>query len=412
MAILKNMWLRGASQKLGGVVLYTRAGETVARELAPAIQNPRTESQMSQRVRLANVVNFYKASASWMRGAFESKPAKQSDYNAFVSANLTASEVALTKSEAATGAAIVAPYRVTAGSLPSISWTSTDTSTPVSSLIVGNFDFGSATTVGQFASGLLANNNIPAGAQLSVIIFDQTVDGQGVPYINTRKYEVLLNAGNIQPLRNYIPETLLRVNEAETNNLGINLQGINGGFVMVLSHTTGSSLRVSTQNVILTPTNTLYTRYTSSSQRAEAIRSYGESTDVFLDSNAANYAPGSAASGPQITGMSIGGQTYAPGSEILYRFGDGEQITLNLSTPINVNAGATVNLSVQGINDSLTFEYNGANLQNVTSVTLTADEALDLTSQITSPLQMNVEFDPSSGSPSIFAYYLATGGLE
>ena len=61
MAVLQNMWLRGAKKKLGGTVLYTQGGRTLQRELAPEVKNPKTPAQMGQRVKWANLVAFYRA---------------------------------------------------------------------------------------------------------------------------------------------------------------------------------------------------------------------------------------------------------------------------------------------------------------------------------------------------------------
>ena len=119
MAILKSLIVRGGRKQIGGMVLYSRNGETIARELAAQVTNPRTPAQMEQRVKLSNLVAVYRANASWMRGAFENKKDRESDYNAFVSANVGNNAVALSKSDVAAGAAVVGNYKITSGSLPS-----------------------------------------------------------------------------------------------------------------------------------------------------------------------------------------------------------------------------------------------------------------------------------------------------
>ena len=69
MAIVTSMWLKGTKQKLGGSVLYQAMGQTRQRELAANVANPRTNSQMQQRTRWANLVNFYRVNAGWMKFA-------------------------------------------------------------------------------------------------------------------------------------------------------------------------------------------------------------------------------------------------------------------------------------------------------------------------------------------------------
>ena len=309
MAILKNLWLRGGSQKLAGAVLYTRKGETIARELAAAVSNPRTTAQMSQRVRLSNVVNFYKVSAKWMRGAFESKAENQSDYNAFVAANLTASQVALTKSQAATGAAVVAPYKISQGSINPISWSNTGTTLPTSDLYVGDLAITGTTTVGQFSAALEAANNLMDGMQLSFIQYIQQVDAQGTPFVTCRAYEVVLNSGNSQLLSSYMPIDILAVSSGENPALAVNTSEFTGGFAVILSLTTGTTIKVSSANVVLTSDNTYYASFTTAAVQQAAIDSYGTGTEIFLSSSSANQSstPSLAQS---ILSVTIGGTTY------------------------------------------------------------------------------------------------------
>ena len=192
MAILKSLIVRGGRKQIGGMVLYSRNGETIARELAPQVSNPRTPAQMEQRVKLSNLVSFYRANAGWMKGAFENKKERESDYNAFVAANIGNSMVALSKADVAAGAAVVAPYKITSGSLPIVE-TVLNGHDLVSNLYVGAQTIGSSTTIGELSTALLANNNgLEEGMQISVIINLQLASaGTGVPYITARAYAMV-----------------------------------------------------------------------------------------------------------------------------------------------------------------------------------------------------------------------------
>ena len=313
MAILKNLWLRGAKQRMAGAVLYSRMGETIARELAASVANPRTTAQMSQRVRLSNVVNFYKVSAKWMRGAFESKAENQSDYNAFVAANLTASRVALTKSQAATGAAVVAPYKISQGSINPISWNSTGTTLPVSDLYVGDLEITGTTTVGQFSAALEAANNLLDGMQLSLIQYIQQVDAQGTPYVTCRAYEVVLNSASTQLLSSYMPIDILAVSTGANPALAVNTADFTGGFALILSLTTGTTIKVSSANVILTSDNTFYDSFTTAAVVQAAIDSYGEGTEIFLSSASASQQS-TPATAQSIISATIAGNVYRSGN--------------------------------------------------------------------------------------------------
>lgn len=292
MAILKSLIIRGARKQVGGMVLYNRNGETIARELAPQVSNPRTPAQMVQRIKLSNLVAVYRANSSWMRGAFEDKAARESDYNAFVSANIDNNQVALSKSDVASGAAVVGPYKITSGSMPVIETTlnGTDLTT---NLFVGALSIGENTTIGEVSQALIENNGgLLAGMQLSVVINLQlAAAGSGVPYITTRAYEMILNPDNGELVTAVIPGGILT--SVGTTNKALSLSTAtlgDGAAAFILSHTTGGNTRVSTQSLVFFGSNATYRAYTSPTALNAAIASYGEGIDTFLSSNTASGA--------------------------------------------------------------------------------------------------------------------------
>lgn len=317
MAVLKNLVMRGASQRLGGMVLYQLKGQTLARELAPAVSNPRTPAQMDNRVRLQNVVSVYRANKNWMPGAFENKKERESDYNAFVSANLSTSQVAFTKEQAAAGAAVAAPYKISSGSIPSIEQQVTD-SVLITNLYLGNMDITPATTVSEFAAALIANNNgIVQGMQLSLILNIQQVNqATGIPYIITRAYEVLLNPSSSDLLSDYIPGNMLSAGAGEGSPLTADLseQG-NGAASFILSHTVSATTHVSEQSMIMYGSLTVYNSYTSADAITQAVASYGENQVNFLDSNSAQNSS-SVPLAVGISAMSYQQALYTAGSEV------------------------------------------------------------------------------------------------
>lgn len=291
MAITRNVWLRGAKQKLGGVVLYQAQGETRMRELAASVANPRTERQMAQRVRWANLVNFYRANRNWMQRAFENKPENNTDYNRFMSLNGGTSNIYLTKQEANAGACVVSNYRVTDGTLNAIEVTASG-SNWVTNIWTGELTALSAsTTVGAFAAALLSSNaGLRTSDQLSFIRLSQQVNSTtGFPFVIVRPYEVLLNPNSTELLGDYLPLDYFAIETSSGNNaLRITNSGNAGGFVMVLSRTEGGIIRVSPQDVIVANNSALIARYSSASQQQTAADSYGEGTEVFLSSASAN----------------------------------------------------------------------------------------------------------------------------
>ena len=324
MAVLKNLVMRGASQRLGGMVLYQLKGQTLARELAPAVTNPRTPAQMDNRVRLQNVVSVYRANRAWMPGAFENKKERESDYNAFVSANLSSSQVAFSKQQAAAGAAVAAPYQITSGSLGSIEQQVRESELQTN-IYLGTLTIDPATTVGDFAAAVIANNNgIVLGMQLSLILNIQQVNqATGIPYIITRAYEVLLDPQSQELLSKYYPTGILSAGGGDDNILYADLseQG-SGAASFILSHTVSATTRVSEQSLLQFGSLAIYNSYTSAEAIAAAVASYGENEINFLDSNSA---------GVQNEVPIANGIAFLTGDGFIYRAGE------KVNTPIAAN---------------------------------------------------------------------------
>lgn len=293
MAIVQNFWLKGSKKRLGGAVLYKAMGQTRSRELASEVSNPRTVAQMTQRIKWSNLVNFYRANQSWMKYAFETKKTNQSEYNKFMSLNVTGSPIALTKEAASSGACVAVPYIVTQGSMPSIEWTDTQVE------FISNLFYTSSglieedTTVGEFSRGIVENNPaIQVGDQLSFIRVTQMVNAStGYPYIIVRKYEVIMDTASTNYLSNFIPYGILSIDgEAGNNPIKITKHGRQGGFAMILSRTTGGKTYVSSQSLIVVGNDPIISRWSSPEAIAEAIASYGESEDAFLSSTSAQQS--------------------------------------------------------------------------------------------------------------------------
>lgn len=290
MAIIDSIWLQGARKRLDNVVLYKAMGQTRSRKLRTSISNPRTQAQMSQRIKWANLVNFYRANASWMKYAFETKKANQSEYNKFMSVNVTASRIALTKDMAAAGAVIAYPYTLTQGSLPSVEWNNSQNTVKSNIFIAPGNTMADYSTVGEFSRDLIQYNGaLREGDQLSLIrVTQMTNSATGYPYIIVRKYEVILDSTSIVALSNYIPVDFFSAEGADENNT-LNVQKTNrqGGFALIISRTIGGKTYVSTQALVIVNNEILISQFSNNVAIQAAIASYGESEDAFLSSTSA-----------------------------------------------------------------------------------------------------------------------------
>lgn len=257
----------------------------IAAELPSLVTNPRTEAQMSQRVRLAALVNFYRASRSWLPKTWQLKEAKQSVYNAFVRANLASNPVALTKQEAAEGATVLYPWRVTDGTLNPVSIAEGSDSVFISNIFIGNdvSVLGVAATVSDLSVALLANNlSLRPGDQISFVLYRQLNQG-GIPYVTCTPYELRIDTSDGRLVGSRLPLDLIQAAGDEGSyGIGVNMSGVNGAFALVVSRKSGGTIEVSKSDLVCS-SDSLYSFYTSTAHQAAAGASYGENAEVFID---------------------------------------------------------------------------------------------------------------------------------
>lgn len=316
MAIVKNFWLKNSTKKLGGAVIYQAMGQTRSRMLAESIANPRTQSQMTQRVKWSNLVNLYRVNRPWMKYSFETKKDNQSDYNKFMSLNVSGSNIYLPKNVAAAGGCVVAGYLITQGSLPSIEYTYDAANDRWNSNIYlgDGLQMGNK-TVAQLSKAILDNNPaIREGDQLSFIRMTQLTNTEsGFPYVVVREYEMLVSLTNTALVADYLPlDYVDSTEETPMSQLCINNSGNAGGFLMVLSRTIGGKTFVSSQRIIVANNSALISAYSSAAALQAAIDSYGVSDEPFLTTTTANrdadiFTPNS------IISLNIGGRNITPG---------------------------------------------------------------------------------------------------
>lgn len=291
MAVLQNMWLRGAKKKLGGTVLYTQGGRTLQRELAPEVKNPKTPAQMGQRVKWSNLVAFYRANAGWMPKAFENKKATQSDYNKFMSLNASSSRIYLTKEQARQGACVVDSYRVSDGTLQPVDIFPTAKDWTTNLYLTGLDKLDATTTVAAFSTALLSSNaGLRSGDQLSFIrvtqLFNNTTD---IPYIQVRAYEMLIDEQGPGLVKDFWPIELIALGqEQETKALMVKNNNKQGGFAIIVSRTQGGRVLVSPSQITQVNMAEVINQYSSSTALQAAIDSYGSGNEVFLDSKGAS----------------------------------------------------------------------------------------------------------------------------
>ena len=277
----------GINTKIRGKVgeyIYrqTRTGTVVSEAPVKPITPLRTQRQMSIRTQWANLGAIYKQFDSMLRRGFEALPPQMSVYNAFIQANLGVVKVYITKTMKLNGGAILAPYQITRGSLPSISMAVNSGNKLVSSVRLGSLTISSTTTVAQFSQAVIDNN--PAfleGDQLTFFHGIQSVDTvTRTPRATINGYKVVLNTADDTPLWDVVSQLGFSVTD---NCLATSQQITNGAAVWVHSRETAAgTLKVTTQ--VFYDENSALATYQSNTAIIASVNSYGgiNSAAVYL----------------------------------------------------------------------------------------------------------------------------------
>lgn len=363
-----NMLLGYARGKVGDLVFARRLGQQTTRAYNSNPRDAKTRSQVTQRVKIANVIAMYRALKNVCNHSFEGLSVGQSCYNAFVKANLTGNQVSLTKEAASLGACIVAPYLISRGSLASIIVEGTGADA-VTNISVGNLAISGTTTIGQFAKAVVANNaGIEHGDQLTYVSCVQQTDANtGNPVVVSGIYEVTLDSNSTDLLRKFIPE----VGSSVKNGFLAHGPLIGrGGFAWIISRKpVGGSLMVSTQRLILTSPD-VYDEYVTESANTKAITSYGFIMEPIL-----NPGVSGPASGPQGGGSQSGGSSGTSSNISVSSISiDGTSITSSREDSLDLAEGSH-NIVINGSNlvSGMSVTFNNAEV-TISSVIATKAE--------------------------------------
>lgn len=267
--------LNGINTKLrGSVGQYTfsrHKGQTIVKEKVERKETPvRTDAQMLTRMRLANIIHIWQSFKGDDKPSFETKEPTQADYNLFVKANMAVQGVFLPKGIVEQSGAVVAPYQVTRGSLPTIGGAFIE-GRFVSTLSLGGTTIGASSTLKTFSEALTADraNGCANGDQLSIFILRQTVEG-GIPRVETNTYEITLNTSDDATLLgDLVDANLLAVVEGK---LALGSE-VTGGVAFILSRQTAGGTLVSTQRIVVN--NATLAEYQTRAAYEAATLSYG-----------------------------------------------------------------------------------------------------------------------------------------
>lgn len=279
--------------RVGAYSMYVRSGEQIVRQRNNSSNYgdsaSRTEAQMLRRVKWANLVNFYKASAFWMPKAFENKKSNQTMYNAFMAANINQSTVALTKQLAEEGCCICEALQISKGSLASLDFSYSESTNFISTGLRTNAAITGTTTVGQLSAGIIATmHDFQNGDNVAWVKYVQDLNrdsGQNVhPRLLCFYYEFTLDTSSsvllsAHPLAKYFETAAESFYIMVGDATDLFEEGV--GFALIHTRRT-SGLKVSSQNVYMVNTD-LVEQFSGQAWIQDCIDSYGVDAEVPLD---------------------------------------------------------------------------------------------------------------------------------
>lgn len=265
------------SGTIDNVVYRNYNGTIVACQKPTTYRDAKTEGQVVYRVKMRNIQNIYAALKEALRGNFQDKTGRQTDYSRFQGVNMQKPAVYLNKSEVAMKAQVVAPYIVSFGTLPQVEYELKDNSL-VTNISLGDLSVTPDTTVSEIALAIVKNNE---GWEyddcLEFMVVKQT-EGN-IPTAKCSFAHLVLDKNVTAKLAD-----ALMVRNASQIELGSSAEGSlqmtvsdNGGFAIIRKRMASKGLMTSTQELAIN--NSLFDLYHSDQRKQEALDSYGVKRD-------------------------------------------------------------------------------------------------------------------------------------
>lgn len=273
-----------ARGKIGNTVVSIVKGQRIEKAYQPVVNNPRTDAQMKQRARFANVVKFYKAATSqFFKFAFEDKKQTESEFNAFMRWN-TNQKASILKYEQVKGnyPALGNNYVMTAGSLGETSYEVGNQAIlylPLPSLVAD------AKTIGELSAALINDYNLVSGDIVTIVRVASSVSSL------TQANPTILPKWSIKQF-SVNPSSTELVASVDANLNVVTGQGLyldseqrNSAYwyAVIFSRQTSTGLKVSTS--LLSGNSvavSLYNQANASDWVAEAITTWGATGEAIL----------------------------------------------------------------------------------------------------------------------------------
>ena len=222
---------------------------------------------------MRNIQNIYASLKESLRGNFQDKTGRQTDYSRFQGVNMQKPAVYLNKGEVAMKAQIVAPYIVSFGTLPPVGYEFKDNML-VTDISLGNLTITPNTTVSELSLAIVKNNEGWELGDCLEFVAVRQMEGQ-TPVAKCIFAHFVLDKNNTAKLSEAVV-----VRDANKIELGSSAEGFfqmnasdNGGFAVIRKRMASKGLLVSSQELAIN--NPLFDQYHSDQRMQKALDSYG-----------------------------------------------------------------------------------------------------------------------------------------
>ena len=265
------------SGAVDNVVYRNCNGQIVVCRKQTTYRDAKAEGQVVYRVKMRNIQNIYAALKESLRGNFQDKTGRQSDYSRFQGINMQKPAVYLSKNEVAMKAQIVAPYIVSFGTLAPIEYELRD-GLLVTNISLGDLSVTPDTTVSEIALAIVKNNE---GWE-----YDDCLEFIAVKQTEGNNPTTKCSFAHLPLDKNMTTKLAdaLMVRNASQIELGSSAEGFlqmtvsdNGGFAIIRKRMASKGLMTSTQELAIN--NSLFDLYHSDQRKQEALDSYGVKRD-------------------------------------------------------------------------------------------------------------------------------------
>lgn len=261
--------------KVGDFVFRKQGSEYIVSEKPPKKGTSMgTRNQALYRAQWGNLVRFWQSFSDRDKPSFEAATINVSHFNLYMRANINGSRVYLTKDQVRLGGCVVAPYRISEGSLPVVPLTYESGGYYASTIQLGELVIGSSTTVSDFSRAVVENNtDFQSGDQIAVFIATQIVESVGgLPRVTMQGFKIELDTSSDDAEVTGLLDVMGTGNISAVDGHLCVARGDGAAIVHSRKSSSGDTL-VSTQSFVVN--NAVLSLYTTAEARLKAAESYG-----------------------------------------------------------------------------------------------------------------------------------------